>query len=263
MPMHDLLAAIYHKSYHLIVLPSWRPPVAALVAGLLLRLLGRRRSALAAGLALLAGWLALTLPGPLWPADPLARLPGLAILLLGYSLVAPRLGRFALLLFAVACAWWLRGAPLGGAGLASVVPVILGLWAAMAIAVRLGRRDTGWTGMAAAAALAAAIAVSGGAMHWARAALVPAFAGLALLGFDVVAPIQLAVVLVAAAAVVASDRGRFIPVDAAALAPLLVWFLAPRVQPRLNQAGPALAGALSAAAVVAIVWGSIALFAHR
>jgi alpha-1,6-mannosyltransferase len=261
--MHDLLAAVYHKSYHLIVLPSWRPPVAAFVAGLLLRLLGRGRGALAAGLAVLAGWLALTLPGPLWPVEPLARLPGLAVLLLAYSVLAPRLGRFALVLFALLGGWWLRGAPLGGAALASVVPVFLGLWAAMAIALRVGRRDTGWAGIAAAASLAAAIAVSGGAMHWARAALVPASAGLALLGLDAIAPLQLATVLVAAAAVVASDRGRFIPVDAAALAPLLVWFLAPRVQPRLNQAGPALAGVLSAVAVVAVMWGSLALFAHR
>jgi hypothetical protein len=261
--MHDLLAALYHKSAHLLLAPAWRPPAAAFLAGLALRLLGRGRAPLAAGLALLAGWLALTLPGPLWPVDPLGRLPGLAVLVLAYTALAPRLRWFAPLLLAAVAAWWLRGAPLGGAALASVVPVLLGLWAATAIALRLGRRDQGWTNIAAAAALAAAIAVSGGAMHWARAALVPACAGLALLGLDAAVPLQLGTVLVAAATVVASDRGRFLPIDAAAATPLLVWFAAPRLQPRLSQAGPALAGLLAAGAAVALVWGGIALFAHR
>jgi hypothetical protein len=262
--MHELLASIYHKSQHLIGMPAWRPPVAAFIVALALRLLGSRNARLAAGLAVLAGWLALTLPGPLWPVSPVGRLPGLAVLLLAYGFLAPRLGRGAIPLFALAAAWWLRGVPLEGAQLAGVVPVFLGLFAAMAIVRRLAQRDTGYTGIAAAAALAASIALSGGAMHWARAALVPATAGLALLGLtEAIAPLQLATVLVAAAAVVASDRGRFIPVDAAAAAPLLVWFLAPRLQPRLNQAGPALAGALAALCGVAIIWGSIALLAHR
>jgi hypothetical protein len=194
----------------------------------------------------------------------LARLPGLAVLLIVYGMAAPRLGRLATPLLAALAAWWLRGAPLGGAAFASIVPVFLGLFAAIPLARRLAARDTGWTGIAAAAALAACIALSGGAMHWARAARVPACAGLALIGIaDAAATLQLATVLVAAATIVASDRGRFIPVDAAALAPLLVWYLAPRLQPRLAQAGPALAGAVAAMAGIAMIWGSIALFAQR
>jgi hypothetical protein len=96
------------------------------------------------------------------------------------------------------------------------------------------------------------------------AALVVAAAGAAFIGLaDAVALLQIALVLVAAAAVVASDRGRLIPIDAAACTPLLVWFLAPRLLPRLNRAGPALAGALAAVAGVGIVWAAIYLFAQR
>ena len=262
--MHEQLAAIYHKALTLIAIRAWRPPVAAFIAGLILRFLGRAHARLAGGLAVLAGWIALTWPAPIWPASPVGRLPGLALLLIGYGFVAPRLGRGAIPLFAAAAAWWLRGAPLGGSELAGIMPVFLGLLVALVVVRRIAAQDAGWTSIAAAASLAASIFLAGGAMHWARAALVPASAGLALLGLsEAVAPLQLATVLVAAAAITASDRGRFIPIDAAAAAPLLVWFLAPRLQPRLNQAGPALAGAVAGLCGIAIVWGSIELLAHR
>jgi len=258
--MHALLARVYHLSLRILLTPLWRPPVAAIVAGLLLRLLGPARAGMAACLAALAGWLALVLPASLWPGAPLARLPGAALLLLAFTQLAPRASRrwawLTLPLYAIVQAWWLRGAPLTGAGIADTVPVFLGLLAAAALARRLAARDTGWTGSAAAAALATSLYYSGGAVHWARAALVPACAALALLGLPLaVAPLAQAVVVVAVAAVVASDRGRFIPVDAAAAAPLVVWWLAPRVLPRLNRAGPALAGAIAATAGIACAAG--------
>ena len=170
----------------------------------------------------------------------------------------------ALPLYAALQAWWLRGAPLTGAGIADTVPVFLGLLAAAAIVRRLAARDTGWTSIAAAAALSASLYFLGGTFHWARAAMVPAFAGLALLGLPLaVAPLAQAIVAAAVAAIVASDHGRFIPVDAAAGAPLLVWFLAPGVLPRLNRAGPALAGGIAATVGVACAAGAAYLLAQR
>jgi hypothetical protein len=66
----------------------------------------------------------------------------------------------------------------------------------------------------------------------------------------------LAGLLVAAAisAIVASDRGRLVPVDIACLVPLLAWPLAARLTPRLSASGPALAGLLAAASCVALAW---------
>jgi hypothetical protein len=262
--MHEHMLALLHKAQYLAAQRDWRAPIVALVAGLLLRLAGRGHARLAAGLAVLAGWLALTWPATLWPTAAADRLPGLALLLVAYGFAAPRLGRGAIPLLAVVAAWWLRGAPLQGAALASVMPVFLGLLAVSFLVRRIAARDTGWTGIAAAASLAAAIYLAGGGLHWVRAALVPAAAGLALLGLtDSVAALQLATVLAAATVVVASDHGRLAPIDAAAAAPLLVWFLAPRLQPRLNRAGPALSGAAAAVFGLAIIWASLALLARR
>jgi hypothetical protein len=262
--MHDVLAHAYHLGLRILLIPGWRSPVAAFAVALLVRLTLPGSAALGAALALLAGWLALVLPGPILLSSPVERFPGLAILLAAYVLAAPRLGRLAIPVCALLAAWWLRGAPLGAAGLASIVPVCLGLFAAMAITRRIAASDTGWATIAASLALALLLPLTGGAMHWARAAVVPACAGIALIGTaDAVAILQLGIVLTAAAAVVASDRGRFIPVDAAALAPLLVWFLAPRLLPRLNRAGPAFAAILSAVAGVGLIWGAAVLFAQR
>jgi len=275
--MHEQLARIYHLARRLMLTPLWRAPVTAFVAGLLVRLLGPTRAALGAVIAVLAGWLALVLPlNPFTEAGPVARLPGAAILLgvfvaAGSGRVSRQAsgpghlrGWLALPLFATAAAWWLRDAPLNGAQIAHLVPVILVLIAAAAAARKLAARDTGITTIAAAAALGAALELSGAAPHWSRAALVPAAAGISLygLGESVVALAQ-ATILVAAAAVAASNRGRFVPVDLAATAPFLVWVLAPRLLARLNRAGPALAASLAAVCGVALVWGAITLLHHR
>jgi hypothetical protein len=195
-------------------------------------------------------------------------LPGAAILLALYMHArrgrGPLPGWLALPLYAVVTAWWLRGAPLDGPGIANLVPVILAMAAAAVVAGRIAARDAGATTIAAAAALAAALELSGAAPHWSRAALAPAAAGLALLGFgDAVPALAQAVVVVASAAVAASNRGRFVPVDLAAAAPFLVWLLAPRLLPRLRGAGPALAAGLAAVCGVALVWGAMTLLNHR
>lgn len=267
--MHEQLARIYHLARRILLAPLWRAPVAAFVAGLLVRLLGPTRAGLGAVVAVLVGWLALVLPlNPFTEAGPVARLPGAAILLGVFVAVGSGPGRLrgwlALPLYAAASAWWLRDAPLGGAGIAHLMPVILGLIAAAAIARRLAARDTGITTIAAAGALAAALALSGAAPHWSRAALVAAAAGLSLYGLSEWVPaVAQATILVAAASVAASNRGRFVPADLAAAAPFLVWILAPRLVPHLRRAGPALAASLAAVCGVALVWGAIALLHMR
>lgn len=256
--MHDNLASLYHLGLRLWGIPTWRPAAAALCVGLLARVAAPRQARAGAAASLLAGWIALTLPASLLPAEPLARLPGAALLLLLAACLTKRFDGWRLAGFALAAAWWLRGAPLNGPGIAGAMPVFLGLLAALPLTRRLARADQGVTGAAAALTLGAGIIIAGGAYHWGRAALAPAAACLAFLGIaEAQAVLQAGIVLLAAATIVASDRGRFIPVDAAALMPLLVWALAPRLLPRLQKAGPALAAGLAAAAALALFWVAV------
>jgi hypothetical protein len=265
MAMHSLLAHLYH----LAILPLWRAPAAAFLIALILRAMGRGKAAYAAGFAVLAGWLAVQYPVfSVLPAKPVDRLPGLAVILLGYIWLSPMAGKrtgFLMLPgFAVVAAWWIAGAPVAGPGIAGCVPVFLGVWAALALTRRLAAKDTGWAGIGAALALAGAIFLAGGSPHWARAALVPACAGLALVGVaEAALPLAFATILAGCLTVLASDRGRFVPVDLAVMAPLLVWFLAPRVLPRLNRAGPVLAAFVATVAGVGLVVGAIKLLALR
>jgi len=267
--MHEQLARVYHLALRLLLTPLWRPPVAAFAAGLVLRLLGQSRAPLAGALAVLAGWLALVLPlNPFTAAGPVARLPGAALLLLVYTQAArgrvPLPAWLGLPLYACAASWWLRGAPLHGPDIVNLVPVVLGLLAASAVARRLAARNAAISTVAAAAALAAALELAGAATHWSRAALVPAAAGLALLGrTGAAAPLAHALILVATASIAAANRGRFVPVDLAAAAPFVVWLLAPPLLPRLNRARPALAAALAAVGGVALVWGATYLVGRR
>jgi hypothetical protein len=267
--MHEQLARIYHLAQRLWALPLWHAPVSAFGAGLLLRLLGPTNAVRAAGLAILAGWLVLVLPAnPVTAVTPVARLPGAALLMLLFLQSAKRTGRLppwlALLVYAAATAWWLRGTPIDGPGIANLVPVFLCFIAAAAAARRLAAKDPGTTTIAASFALAGAMAIAHAGPHWPRAALVCAGAGLGLFGLpDIAAPLAQAIVLVATAAVLASNHGHLVPVDLAAGTPFLVWLLAPRLLPRLNRAGPAMAGALAAIACVALIWVVIALFALR
>jgi hypothetical protein len=175
-----------------------------------------------------------------------------------------RSGFLALAGLALAAGWWMAGAPLSGAGLAGCVPVVLGLWAALALTRAVAQGDRGWAGIGAAVALAGATFLAGGSPHWARAALVPACAGVALLGVaEAVLPLAFATMLCGCLTVLASDRGRFVPVDLAVLAPLLVWVLAPRVLPRLNRAGPVLAALVATLGGVGLTLAAIRLLALR
>jgi hypothetical protein len=249
--------------------PYWRAPAAAFAAALLLRLAGRRAAPFAAALAVLAGWLAVQVSAfSVLPARPVDRLPGLAAMLLVFLLLSPRAGRrggfLALPVLAVGAGWWMGGAPLGGPGVAGCVPIVLGVWAALALTRRVAGGASVWSGVGAALALAGAITLAHGSPHWARAALVPACAGLALIGVpEAMLPLAFATALTAAATVVASDQGRFVPVDVAVLAPLLVWLLAPRVLPRLRRAGPALAAAIATLGGVAVTLAAMRLLALR
>jgi len=261
--LHSILADIYHLGLRILLTPLWRAPVVTLAAALVLRLTRRASAALAAPMAVFAGWLVLTFPDfSLLPHTPLQRLPGAALILALYVYARPtRFIPVILPALAALFAWWLRGTPLGGAPLAATVPWALGLWAALALARRLSAKDTGPATVAAAASLAAALYHSGATSHWCHAAAVPAWAGIALLGLPEAVPaLATATILAGMAAISANDRGRFIPADLAGLAPYAVWLLAPRLLPRLNRAGPGLAAALAAiAAVAAIAAGTAAL----
>jgi hypothetical protein len=105
--------------------------------------------------------------------------------------------------------------------------------------------------------LAGALAVAGAAPHWGWAALVPALGALALLGAESAMPVLSGmVVAAAAAALVASDRGRLVPVDVACVAPLLAWVLVPRLARRVGRKAGAVACVLAALLCVAVAWGA-------
>lgn len=265
--MHALLAHAYHAvrfALHAAMHPLFRPLIAAAVTAGGIRLLRPGRAALAAGLAVLAGWAALN-PGLLaWPPTPLGRLTGAALLLLGAAALEERRRLWLIRLgLAAALSWWLRGAPLSGEGISHCVPVLCGLLAGMALAERLARAgagDPGWARTGGAVALAGALWVTGASTHWALAALVPGAAALALVGVpDPSMLLARTVAVVATAAILASDRGRFIPVDAAAAAPLATWFFAPR----LTRLGPAGASLLAVAACIALAWAAAGVWARR
>ena len=222
--MHSVLAHAYHWAQHGLAFalkPIWRAPGAAILVALVLRL-ARVPPRFAGILAVLAGWLAVQHPQfSVLPAHPVDRLPGLAVTLFVWAWLAPRAERAALPALAAASSWWISGAPLTLLGLAMCVPAFLGVWAALASTRYLATRARVMACIFAAAALAADLSMAGAAPHWAFAALVPAYAGLVLVGLPEAAmPLALATALLACQAIQASDRGWFLPVDAAALAPL-------------------------------------------
>ena len=260
--MHAILAHAYHLALHVLTLQLWRPPAATLAVALALRLSGVARSARGAALAclgaVLAGWLLLD---PHWTGlhpPPLARLPGLAVILLVEAALRagskPRLAWLTGLLCAMVGAWWLRSAPVTWPAILYCVPVFLGLAAGLPVSRWLARNDDGWGGLAASAALAGSLMVTGAATHWARAAVVPGIAGLVLLGSQPASP-QVAAVLVmaAASAIIASDRGRLMPVDVACVLPFTVWLIAPRVS------RSRVAWVVAAAGCVGVSWAAARL----
>jgi hypothetical protein len=200
--MHGLLAHAYHLALHILAVglnPVWRPFGVALAVALAGRVAGLARLPQGAGLvaagAVLAGWVVQDWPLlATWPPPPIARLVGLAVLVLVEGRVPESRGRrggkapiWLLPVFAACAAWWMRGAPMDGAGIVNCMPVFLGLCAALPLARRLARGDSGWGCVAVASALAGGLLVTGAAPHWARAALVPGLAALALIGLPAAA----------------------------------------------------------------------------
>ncbi len=272
--MHPLLARTYHMAQHGLHVATW-PVVQGLFLAAAIAALGRLaapgRSRLVAALSLLGGWGAAT--WPLWQAfhaPPVARLPGAAIALACFAIAAParvysaavRRGatkgrkaaihapsvaaspKWALPALCVALAWWLRGAPLGGNAILNGMALFLCLLATWAIANRMTKGDEGWAVVAAVLTLSGSLFISGASPHWATVALIPVAPALLLLGLPEAGAVMVgSVVIVAAAAIVASNRGRFVPVDAACLLPLLALLLARRIAPRRRMVG-ALAAAL-------------------
>ena len=263
--MHALAAHGYHlllRILHLATLPVSRALAAALAVALAVQVSGARMATLGGAVAVLAGWAALAPPTSGWPPPPVERLTGLAVIVLGEaalrsSVRPPRLLSPATALLA---AWWLRGAPAGGAALLDCLPVFLGLLASFAAARQLTQRVPGWTTLAAVVALAGSLGVTGASPHWAEAALVPAIAALALQGSPAPMPaLAEMVVSVAAAALVASDRGRLVPIDVACLLPLLVWTLVPRLAERFARFGPVIAGVLAVLLCLSVAWAAARL----
>jgi hypothetical protein len=240
--MHALLVHFYHLALHMVdfvMRPVWRPFVACLGIAVAARATGAVRTAqgvaLAAGGAILVGWLLQDIAWlATWPPPPIARLPGLALIVLADATLRARSkgrGWGLLLASSALAAWWLRGAPLSGAGIVNCMPVFLGLAFAFPLARRLARGDAGWGSVAAALALAAALHLTGASPHWARAALMTALAALALIGLPQAWGVLAGMITVAsAAALVASDRGRLVPVDVACVVPLLAWPVTEKVR---------------------------------
>jgi hypothetical protein len=269
--MHGLLAHAYHLALHILAVglnPVWRPFGVALAVALAGRVAGLARLPQGAGLvaagAVLAGWVVQDWPLlATWPPPPIARLVGLAVLVLVEGRVPESRGRrggkapiWLLPVFAACAAWWMRGAPMDGAGIVNCMPVFLGLCAALPLARRLARGDSGWGCVAVASALAGGLLVTGAAPHWARAALVPGLAALALIGLPAAASALAGAITVAAAtALVASDRGRLVPVDVACVIPLLAWVLVPRFK-RAGRHAPPMPAVLAAAICVALAWAA-------
>ncbi len=64
-----------------------------------------------------------------------------------------------------------------------------------------------------------------------------------------------AITVAAATALVASDRGRLVPVDVACVIPLLAWVLVPRFK-RAGRHAPPMPAVLAAAICVALAWAA-------
>jgi hypothetical protein len=262
--MHALLAHATQLALlplHEAMLPAWRPLVVALAVAVAVRLAGGA-PAMVASLAALAGWAAQDFAQlSVWPPPVNGRLPGLALILVLNVALRQRSkgapGWWLLPATAALAGWWVRGAPLNGPGLVNCMPAFLGFLAALPLARRLAQADQGWASIAAAVALAGGLWVTGAPAIFFRAALVPACAAAALLGqAEAGTALAMPIVLAAAATIAATDHGRLTPIDAACLAPLLVWALSPALAPRVARSGHAIAGLLAAALCIGLAYAA-------
>lgn len=224
---------------------EWRGFVIAAAVALLVAGVGRllkrpRLAAAAAGIGLVAGFIAVSGVISASPRQLAERLPALGILALMAGLVAavPRRGfRAAGLVLGVALgAWWMAGAPLHPADAVRAAPVALALLLAMGVVVWRGGEVPGaavaWAGLAAALIGAAA---RGPQPAYALAGL-GAVLGAALLrgGMGPAARVPVAIGLVGVAAVPLVARAA--PADvAAAVAPGLALLAGPPAARRLGR----------------------------
>jgi hypothetical protein len=258
-------------------------PLIALGVSLLLALLGRWRKAgflatASGGAGVMAGWYALSsLPLVFAPRLMSDRLPLLAAgsltIALGAARLAPNRGSWPpLLLTALACGWWLAGAPESHARILAVWPIGLGVAVAV---IAVGWLSAGLASDAlrpalAAFTLAASLHVVGASWPWTMMALVPACASLAM----VVAPGLPSLALLPLAADTAAvgcaadlsvgrlARGEFRALDIAVLSPLLALLLAPKLTDRLRAAGrlgPLVAMLIAGSIAVGVSWGALRL----
>ena len=260
------LPMLLHGATH-----AWRAPVLALAGALLARLAGRSVPRLSAPLAgALVGWLALIWPhagllsfAALHGAAPAMRLPVAGAIVLAACWFSG--GRLAAVAPAVAGAlagWWLAGAPASLPGLVHEWPAVAAggivLWLGARLLAAAGAWEAGCAGLG----LWAALSLLGVPAPYPMAALVGAAAALALIRADV-APLGLAAAsLLPALAAALAHRGPGLPLapegagalrDLAALVPLAVLVLAPRLPSRLSRAVPLLAGLAAATLSVAVV----------
>ena len=221
--------------------------------------------AAAGGLGAALGWSLLAGGFSASPRLLLERLPLAALVATVVPLLAARFGprRAALagtVLAAALCGWWLAGGPRDRADLLQAWPVALGVAAMVLLMQRAGtgQRPTALAG--AAGALVVALKMAGLPLLWSLLSQTVVASSLVLLALpsgEAALPALLAALgLTATAVVIASGRlprGGFGPVDLAAVVPLLVLWMAPRLEPRLRFAG-AVATTLAAmlAAVLAV-----------
>jgi hypothetical protein len=261
------------------VLPSWHearaPLLAAAAAGGAL-LLGRLLRAkllqgAAVGLGLSAGWIAAAGGVPVAPHSSADRLPVLALTALALGLAADVAGRpwvawLARLALALACGWWLAGAPASDAQAGAVLPLMACIALAVLLAAHiLAEPRSQWLAPAAALAFWGALAAVGAAPAWRWVALVPLAAslgqlaeprGLAALRLPLAAGLA-GVTALAVAAMGRMPHGGFGRFDLAALAPLLAAWAVPRLLPRLPWGGGFAAALAAAALAVGLVWSGV------
>lgn len=261
---------------------EFRAPLMALGVALAVRLAGGALkrdwlAALAAGAGLFAGWWwVLTghgfAPGPLIAPHGIAgrlllvALAGMAAALASNTALAGRakLTPVPLALFA---GWWLAGAPHSLAALERVWPVAAGVALAVWAACLLLEKGDFWPALAAGLALWASLLAVGAGPAWPLLALVPAAALVALapgsrLPLGAVLPVAAGMMAAGSAAVLTAGRlphGGFGRIDIAALTPLFVLWLGPR----LGRVAPPLAALLAALIAVALAAAAGRVLAHN
>lgn len=263
---------LWDKGLHIALTADWRAALialaAALAAGLASRLLGSRWLAAAAcGIGLTAGWASLS-NLPAWPPRTLPeRLPEAAAIALAGALLAeaPALQRARpglLVALAVACGWWLAGAPHTVPALRLTVfamAVLIG-WTA-ALALLLAQSDACRVAAAALALWVALNAIEAPAI-WTALALAPAAAvlggAIAAGGRSLLVPAAVGIGAVVGGGMVAAgslQHGRIEPIDVVGAAPLFALWLSGRLQTRLRRLG----GAAPAGAAILALLGTALL----